>query len=70
MKSLETIEYCSWLDEGILEIQKGMFNYLEDQINEQNQKYEDYIKDIKKTINVSISRENKLNNILEEDNES
>jgi len=74
-KHLETIVYCSWLDEGTLEIQKAMFKYLElknteAEIAEENQKYEDYIKDIKKTINVSISRDNKINNILEEENES
>jgi len=74
-KHLETIEYCSWLDEGTLEIQKNMFKYLElknkeAEIAEENQKYEDYIKDIKKTINVSVTRDNKLNDILEEENES
>jgi hypothetical protein len=74
-KHLETIEYCSWLDEGTLEIQKNMFKYLElknkeAEIAEENQKYEDYIKDIKKTINVSVNRDNKLNDILEEENES
>lgn len=72
---LETIVYCSWLDEGTLEIQKGMFNYLElknteTEIAEENQKYEEYIKDIKKTISVSISRDNKLNNILEQESQS
>ena len=74
-KHLETIEYCSWLDEGTLEIQKNMYKYLElknseAEINEENQKYEDYIKDIKKTINISVARDNKLNNILEEKDES
>ena len=74
-KNLETLEYCSWLDEGTLEIQKNMFKYLElknkeAEIAEENQKYEDYIKDIKKTINVSVTRDNKLNDILEEENES
>jgi hypothetical protein len=74
-KHLETIEYCSWLDEGTLEIQKNMFKYLElkskeAEIAEENQKYEDYIKDIKKTINVSVTRDNKLNDILEEENEN
>lgn len=74
-KHLETIEYCSWLDEGTLEIQKNMFKYLElknkeAEIAEENQKYEDYIKDIKKTINISVTRDNKLNDILEEENES
>jgi len=74
-KKIETIEYCSWLDEGTLEIQKNMFKYLElknreAEIAEENQKYEDYIKDIKKTINVSVTRDNKINDILEEENES
>ena len=74
-RHIETIEYCSWLDTDTYDIQKGMFNYLElknseAEINEENQKYEDYIKDIKKTINISIARDNKLNNILEEKDES
>jgi hypothetical protein len=74
-RTLETIQYCSWLDEGTLEIQKNMFKYLElknreAEIAEENKKYEDYIKDIKKTINVSVARDNKLNDILEEENES
>jgi hypothetical protein len=52
-----------------------MFKYLElknkeAEIAEENQKYEDYIKDIKKTISVSVTRDNKLNDILEEENES
>ena len=74
-RHIETIEYLSWLDTDTYDIQKGMFTYLElknteAEIAEENQKYEDYIKDIKKTINVSITRDNKLNNILEEENES
>ena len=74
-RHIETIKYCSWLDTDTYDIQKNMFNYLElknseAEINEENQKYEDYIKDIKKTINISIARDNKLNNILEEKDES
>lgn len=73
-KNLETIQYCSWLDEDTLQIQKSMFEYLElknreAEITEENKKYEDYIKDIKKTINVSVSRNNKLNDILENESQ-
>jgi nicotinamidase-related amidase len=72
---IETLTYLSWLDTDTAEIQKNIFKYLElknieQETEEKNKKFNGYIKDIKKTISVSVTRDNKLNDILEEENES
>jgi hypothetical protein len=71
---IETLTYLSWIDLDTAEIQKNVFKYLElkniEQENEEkNKKFNKYIQDIKSTISVSVARDNKLNDILEENDE-
>lgn len=68
--SIETFWFLSWKDNS-LNLQKKIFDYLEENHSikskkDKDEKYENYISDIKKTITKSGLRDDKLDELLSE----